>query len=135
MICLDNSVLSRFASQTKFPAVTAHLSDHSTEPWTIPGTVAYEYYSYFDSDSAIRRQQHRIDERFDAVLPVTDDVSAEAARIETALESHDISLDTADLLHAATARDAGATFVTCDADDFDRPPIRDLFDLDFVDPE
>lgn len=135
MICLDNSVLSRFASETEFPAVTAYLSAHSAEPWTIPAVVAYEYYSYFDTDAEVRRQQRLLDERFDAVLPVTDGVASETARIENAFDSQGVSLDTADLLHAATARNAGATFVTCDVNDFDKPPIRDLLDVDFVDPE
>ena len=45
MICLDNSVLTRFASKKRYPAVEQYLSEHATEPWTIPATVAYEYYT------------------------------------------------------------------------------------------
>lgn len=135
MICLDNSVLSRFASPKAFPAVTQYLSDHDSEPWTVSATVAYEYYSYFDTDAKIREQQRRLDERFDAILPFTDDVATEAARIENSLDARDISLDTADLLHAATAREAGATFVTCDVADFDKPAIRQLLAVDSIETE
>ena len=35
MICLDNSVLSRFASPTDYPRVTQYLSANSDVPWTI----------------------------------------------------------------------------------------------------
>lgn len=135
MICLDNSVLSRFASKTEFPAVTRYLSAHASDPWTIPAGVAYEYYSYFDSDSEMRRQQKLLDERFDGILPVTDDVAREAASMENALDDLGISLSTADLLHAATAREAGATFVTRDIADFGKPPIHDLLDVDVIETE
>jgi len=135
MICLDNSVLSRFASSTTYPAVTDYLSGHAAVPWTIPATVAYEYYAYFDSDAEVRRQRRLVGERFDGILPYTDDVAAEATRIENALASHDASLPAADLFHAATASDAGATFVTSDVGDFDDPAVRDLLDVDLVVPE
>lgn len=135
MICFDNSVLSRFASPKAFPAVTKYLSDHHADLWVVPATVTYEYYAYFDTDASIREQQRRLDERFDAILPFTDDVAREAAQIENSLDDHNISLDTADLLHAATAREAGATFVTRDADDFDKPPIRQLIPVDGIESE
>jgi predicted nucleic acid-binding protein len=38
----------------------------------------------------------------------------------------------ADLLHAATARANGATFVTCDASDFDKAPLHQLMDIDII---
>ena len=46
--------------------------------------------------------------------------------LEHSLDQQDISLNLADLLHAAT-------FVTCDAADFDRPPVHELLDVDIVD--
>jgi predicted nucleic acid-binding protein len=45
-----------------------------------------------------------------------------------------VSLDLADLLHAATARVHDATFVTCDASDFDKTPIHQLMDIDIIEP-
>lgn len=133
MICLDNSVLSRFASPAPSPAVDEYLSRHASEPWTIPATVAFEYYSYFDSPDEIRRQQRELNSAVDGILPLTDDVAAEAAQIRASLASQDATLDAADLLHVATAREAGATFVTRDVGDFDVESIRELLDVDLVD--
>jgi len=82
MICLDNSVLSRFASPKSYPAVIEYLSNRSSLPWTIPATVAYEYYSYFDTQEEVRIQQTKLDTHFDGILPVTNDVAAEAAQME-----------------------------------------------------
>ena len=50
------------------------------------------------------------------------------ARLETA----GTDLDLADLLAAATAREAGATFVTANVNDFDKTPIHQLMDIDVV---
>lgn len=132
MICLDNSVLSRFASQESSPEINEYLAAHSSEPWTIPATVAYEYYSYFDTQGEIRRQQNELHSVFDGILPATDDVAAEAAQIRSSLAAQDLALDAADLLHGATAREAGATFVTRDVDDFDQEPILALLDVDLI---
>lgn len=131
MICLDNSVLSRFASPEPSPAVDEYLTEHPSEPWTIPATVAFEYYAFFDSQNEITTQQRALQERFDAILPFTDDVAAGGAQLQVALDSQDVSLSIADLFHAATAREAGATFVTRDAD-FDREPVRQLLDVDVI---
>lgn len=133
MICLDNSVLRKYASPNAHPAVLSYLKDHATEPWSIPASVAYEYLSYYDAPSEIRRQRRNLDELFEEIVPLTGDVAAEAALIEASLVEQGVSLDAADLLHAATAREAGATFVTADVDDFDVPPIRELLDVDVVD--
>lgn len=132
MICLDNSILSRFASRAASPSIDDYLSANSSEPWTIPATVAFEYYSYFDTRGEIRRQQRKLNSVFDGVLPTTDEVAAEAAQVRASLAAQDVTLDTADLLHVATAREAGATFVTRDVDDFDKEPVRQLLDVDLV---
>jgi len=132
MICLDNSVLSRFSSPQTFPDVEAYLASHPSDLWTVPATVAYEYYSYFDSQSEIRAQQRQLSKTLDGILPVTDAVAAEAAMIEISLAKQGVSLDTADLIHVATARESGATFVTRDRDDFDKEPIRQLLDVDIL---
>ena len=132
MICLDNSVLSRFASREPSPSVNDFLAAHSSEPWTVPATVAFEYYSYFDTRGEIARQQSKLNTVFDGILPTTDDVAAEAAQIQAALAAQDVILDTADLLHVATARENGATFVTRDIDDFDKVPVLDLLDVALI---
>lgn len=134
MICLDNSVLSRFSSPEPTPDVDAYLADRSAEPWTVPATVAYEYYSFFDTRGEVRRQQSQLNSILDGILPATDGVAVEAAGIEQSLAAQGVSLDTADLLHVATARDAGATFVTRDVGDFDAAPMGELLDIDLIRP-
>lgn len=132
MICLDNSVLTRFASEKRYPAVEQYLSEHATESWTIPATVAYEYYSFFETQSAVRAQQRALEDRLDGIFPITDEVAVEAARMELALAQHGISLAPSDLLHAATAHEHNATFVTRDANDFDKEPIKQLMSIDII---
>lgn len=134
MICLDNSVLSRFASPEATPAVDEYLTAHASEPWVVPATVAFEYYAHYETQGEIRTQERALTERFDGILPLTNAAAAEAAQMRVSLSKQNISLNIADLLHAATAREAGATFVTCDADDFDKQPIRELLSLDIVRP-
>lgn len=134
MICLDNSVLSRFASPESSPAVDTYLEQHAAEPWTIPATVAFEYYVQFESQSEVRRQNRILQDRFDGILPLTNDVVSEAARLRIALEQQNVSLPIGDLLNVATAHVTGATFVTRDVDDFDRDPVLQLLDVDLIDP-
>lgn len=132
MICLDNSVLRRFASPQPSPEVDAYLAEHASVPWVVPATVAFEYYVHYDTQADIRTQQRLLNSRLDGILPLTDDVAAEAAQLRTLLQQQGISLGLADLLHVATARDAGATFVTRDAGDFDKEPIKDLLSVDVI---
>ena len=132
MICLDNSVLSRFASPESSPSVDVYLKTNSSVPWMIPATVAFEYYSFFDTQAEIARQQSNLDSIFDDILPTTDDVATEGAQIRASLAAQNVTLKTADLLHVATAREAGATFVTRDVDDFDKEPILQLLDIDIL---
>jgi len=132
MICLDNSVLSRFAEPSPSPAVDSFLSDHASVPWTVPATVAFEYYVHFGTQADVRAQRRQLNERLDGILPFTDSVASEAAELELLLERQDISLTTADLLHAATAREAGVTFVTRDVDDYDKGPLKDLMSIEII---
>lgn len=132
MICLDNSVLRRFASPQPSPAVEAYLEEHAAVPWVIPATVAFEYYAHYQTQSEVRTQQRELNAHLDGILPLTDDVAVQAAQLRLALDNQDVSLGLADLLHAATARDAGATFVTRDVNDFDYRPLEDLIDLDII---
>jgi len=132
MICLDNSVLRRFASPDPSPEVDAYLGDHASVPWVIPATVAFEYYVHYRTQANVRKQQQLLNSRFDGILPLTDDVASEAAQLQTVLEKQGIGLQLADLLHASTAREAGATFVTRDADGFDKAPLKDLMTIDII---
>jgi predicted nucleic acid-binding protein len=133
MICLDNSVLRRLANPRPSPAVDSVLAEHSSDPWVIPATVAFEYYAHYDTQGEIRQQQRLLTERLDGILPFTNAVAAEAARLQLLLEKQDVSLGIADLLHAATAREAGVTFVTRDAANYDTEPLKQLLSLKIID--
>jgi len=131
MICLDNSVLRRFASPDPSPAVDDYLANRAAEPWVIPATVAFEYYLFYETQAEIRTQQRELTTHFDGILPLDNAVAVEAARLHVLLDAQDVSLGFADLLHAATAREAGATFVTRDRD-FDARPLEELMTIDII---
>lgn len=133
MLCFDNSVLARFARSNPDPNVVAYLKRHASETWAVPATVLFEYLRYFGSQSQIQRNRYALTQRIQRVLPLTEAVAVEAAILEDTLAGQNVSLNLADLLHAATAREAGATFVTCDANDFDKGTVHSLLDLDVID--
>ena len=61
------------------------------------------------------------------------DVAMEAATLRAGLTTADTSLDLADVLIAATAREYGATLATTNKNDFDKRPIHELVDVYIVD--
>lgn len=134
MLCLDNSVLAKFARPDPDANVVSYLKRNASEPWAIPVTVLFEYLRYYSSGSAVHQHKHALDQRIQRILPLNEDVAVEAVLLEHSLTQHDVRLDLADLLHAATARENGATFVTCDAADFDRAPIHELMDIASIEP-
>jgi len=134
MLCLDNSVVAKFARPDPDANVVSYLKRAASEPWAVPATVVFEYIRYYSSQSAVNQHQHALTQRVQRVLPLDEDVAVEAVLLEHSLAQQDVSLDLADLLHAATARENDATFVTCDASDFDRAPIHQLMDIDIVEP-
>lgn len=133
MLYLDNSVLRKATEDPPDPAVAAYLRANSNEGWALPATVAWGYLDFFGSRSRRRRERRFLEEEFQEVAPVTLDVAAEAADLSRLLGRQDVALAAADLLHVATARENGGTFVTADAEDFDRPEIHDLIDVDVID--
>jgi len=52
--------------------------------------------------------------------------------LRRALAQTNTSLDTGDLLVAATAHRHGGTLATADKNDFDKPQIRQLLNVDIV---
>jgi predicted nucleic acid-binding protein len=134
MLCLDNSVVAKFARPDPDANVISYLKDNSSEPWAVPATVVFEYLRYYSSQSAVHQHQHALNQRIQRVLSLNEDVAVEAVLLEHSLTKQDVSLDLADLLHAATARANDATFVTCDASDFDKAPIHQLMDIDIIEP-
>lgn len=132
MLYFDNSIVSRiFDAETPQP-IGEYLREHKAKPWGIPATVAWEYLNFYDSTSRQQRERQKLEQHFQEIAPITIDVAVDAATISTLLSRHDITLDAADLLHAATARANNATFVTADANDFNKQPIRDLLSVDII---
>jgi len=132
MICLDNDVLRKFADPDPDPNVVKYLSQHRGDTWLLPSLVLFEYLQWYSSHSRIRNERSQIERVVDAVAPLDGDVAAQAANMNARLSSAGTSLDLADLLIAATARENNATLATANKDDFDKTPIHQLMDIDII---
>ncbi|MDS0261571.1 type II toxin-antitoxin system VapC family toxin [Haloarcula sp. S1CR25-12] len=133
MILLDNNIIRKYARPNPDEAVLTYLSEHRTEPWSISALVLFEFLSYYDSQSEQRAQRNQLTQAVDDVISFDADTAAEAASMERSLDAAGVSLDAADLLIAATARQHQATFVTADKNDFDKTVIHELMAIDIVD--
>jgi predicted nucleic acid-binding protein len=132
MICLDNDVFSRFASDRSYRAVSEYLAAHSTETWLLPSVVLFEYLQQYEAQATIRKQRRRVEQSVDGVVPVDGDVAEQAANIRARLASAGTSLDVGDLLVAATAREHNCTLATRNKNDFDKSPVHQLLAVDIV---
>lgn len=132
MIVLDRDVLAKITGRDVDRAVLDHLRQYSRDEWAIPAIVAWESYKAVSGRSRKRRVQRVLTDNFDRILDFTDETGLEAAAIDEALSAQGVTLDTADLLNLAIAHEAGGTFVTHNANDFDKPPVHDLVDIDIV---
>lgn len=131
MIVLDNDVAVKLLREDD-PAVKSHLSQYSNDAWAIPSLVSFEFFQHYERLDVVSQTQQQLLRVFDEILPFTDDVAVEAWRLNDRLLSQGIALDKLDLLNLATAHEAGATFVTHNSNDFDKPPIYQLVDLDVI---
>lgn len=132
MLCLDNSVLRKYSQPSPDSAVVAFLKERKSRDWVVPSLVAFEFYRPVGSPQELLRIQQGLHRIVDDILPVDEDAVTEAIDIENSLAKADTSLDVVDLLHVATSEAAGATFVTTDAGDFDKVPIRELLDVEVI---
>jgi tRNA(fMet)-specific endonuclease VapC len=132
MIVLDRDILAKVAGRDPNQHILSHLQQYSNEEWTIPSVVAWESYKAGSSRTEMLRTQHILHDRFDRILEFTDECALEAAYLDQKLRSQDVRLAPADLLNLATAHAEGGTFVTHNANDFDKPPLHDLVDIDVV---
>jgi predicted nucleic acid-binding protein len=132
MILLDNDIIRKYARPDPDEAVLNYLSDHRTEPWAISAIVLFEFLSYYDTQSKQRTRRSQLTQAVDNVISFDGDTAAEAANMDSSLEAAGVSLDDADLLVAATARQHQATFVTAEKNDFDKTPLHELMDVDIV---
>jgi predicted nucleic acid-binding protein len=132
MLYLDNDVLAKYARPNPDPKVVQYLKQHSSEPWGVSAIVAYEFLSYYEQSAQQRQlqqlQQHIVDE----VSSLDTQTALEAAGLRRALAQTNTSLDTGDLLVAATAHRHGGTLATANKNDFDKPQIRQLLNVDIV---
>lgn len=132
MICLDNDVLRKFATSSPDRKVVQYLTQHRTEPWVVPSIVLFEYLQLYSSHSRIRNERRTLEQHIDSIVAVDGDVAAQAANMKARLATAGTSLNLADLLVAATAREVGATLATANKNDFDKAPIHQLMDIDIV---
>lgn len=130
MIALDRDVLVKFRNSEQ--AVIQHLQQYSTEEWTIPSHVAWESFQYHDSRPDMLQEYHHLQSTFDRILSFTADTALEAAYIDEKLQDQGVTLDAVDLLNLATAHENDGTFVTHNKNDFDKPPVHELVDVDIV---
>lgn len=134
MLCLDNDVFRKFTTDPPDQNVVDYLAERHEEPWALPATVLFEWLQIYESHDTIRSKRSAVDKVIDEVLVIDDDVAVEAANMRARLAAGDTSLELADLLAAASAREAGATFATANKNDFDKRPIHELMDVDIVEP-
>lgn len=132
MIFLDNDVLAEFRRQNPDRAVVSYLQQHRSEQWFVPSVVLYEFLSFHSSEARQNQERQQIQSRVDGIAPLDDEAAAEAAAIESKLDTAGTSLDGADLLIAGIARSRGGTLATRNKNDFDKPPIHQLMDIDIV---
>jgi predicted nucleic acid-binding protein len=132
MILLDNNIVRKYSAQNPDPHVVEYLATHYDQPWGISAIVLYEFLSYYEEQSTQRRRHNQLTDVVDDVLAFDEATAVEAASMESSLATAGVSLDAADLLIAATARQHGATLATADTNDFDKTPVHELLDLDIV---
>ena len=133
MIFLDNDVLDGFVRPNPDSAVLSYLSSHQSEQWIVPSVVLYEFLSFYNSQSDRNLKRRQLKNRIDDIAPLDEHAAAEAADLEVSLRKIGTSLETGDLLIAATARNRGGTLATRNKNDFDKNPIHQLMDVDIVD--
>lgn len=132
MLYLDNDVLAKFARPNPDPAVVQYLKGYHSEPWAISALVAYEFVSFYAQSQRQNKLRQLEQKILNEITPIDTQTSLEASNIETLLASTGVSLNTGDLLVAATARQHNGTLATANTNDFDKEPIHELLDLDLV---
>lgn len=132
MIVLDNDVLVKLGGSPPDPDVVSHLKQYSSHEWTIPSLVAFEFYKSCIDRSQMEQARRQLANTLDRIIDFTDETALEAAYLDERLNSQGITLSPVDLLNLATAHTEGATFVTHNKRDFDKPALLDLVDVDIV---
>lgn len=132
MIVLDNDVLVKIGGADPDSEVVSYMQQYSHEEWTIPAIVAFEFYKSCTGRSEMERVRRRFRDQLDRVVNFTDDAALEAAYLDRKLRAQGVIVPPIDLLNLATAHAEGGTFVTHNKNDFDKPPLRSLVDVDII---
>ncbi|WP_256684157.1 PIN domain-containing protein [Halococcus qingdaonensis] len=116
MLCTDSSFLIDYLTEAGGGPAADFLDAHDDESFYAPTIALFEIYCGPTGNGTVPVE--RIASLVDWLepLPFTDAVAREAARIRRELRETSRSLGTADVLIAATTRQAGATLVTADSD-------------------
>ena len=130
MIVPDRDVVAKLVESDQ--TVVQHLQQYSSEEWTTPALVARESYKAQDSRTGVQRTRTVLRSNFDRIIDFSDDTALEAAYLDEKLRSQGVTLPTVDLLYLAAAHAEGGTFVTHDKNDFDKPPLHDLVNVDVI---
>jgi predicted nucleic acid-binding protein len=132
MRLLDTSVLARWGHPERQQEVVPYLQRHADDQFVTSSLVVFEFFrpaKRRDNSEEVHAWLGRV---LDGVEPFTQSAGLTAASVEAKLSGHDPSLEMRDLLIASHARDIGATFVTCDRDDFEKAPVQQLLDVDAI---
>jgi len=132
MIVLDNDVLVKLGGADPDPDVVSHMQQYSHEEWTVPALVAFEFYRSCDTRPEMERARRALSDQLDRIVDFTGRTALEAAYLDERLRSQDVVLPPIDLLNLATAHAEEATFVTHNKNDFDKPALLSLVDVDVV---
>lgn len=132
MLFLDNDVLAKFARPDPDPAVVEYLKDRRTDSWAISALVAYEFLSVYSKSQRQRKCRQLEGDVVNEITPIDAETSLEAAALRELLAESGTTLDTGDLLVAATARQHGGTIATANKNDFDKAPVHELIDVEIV---
>lgn len=130
MIVLDRDVLFKLTEADE--AVVQHLTQYSSEEWTIPALVAWESYKAQQTRTDMQQVQRKLHANLDRIIKCSDDVALEAAYLDEKLRAHGVEIPPVDLLNLATAFAEGGTFVTHNKTDFDKGPVHELANIDII---
>jgi len=114
--------------------VLPYLDQRRSELWVTSSLVVCEFFRPATRRQSVPQAQAWLGQVLDDVAPFEESAGLEAARVEASLSQQGRSLGMRDLLIASQARDLGATFVTFDKGNFRNQPVRQLLDVDVIDP-
>ena len=132
MRLLDTNVLAKWGHPKRSHEVVPYLQDHADEQFVTSSLVLFEFFRPAKRRNNSEHVRTWLGSVLDGIEPFTESASLTAASVEANLQQQDQSLAMRDLLISAHARDIGATFVTCDKNDFQHSAVQQLLDVDVI---